>query len=420
MALMQKPNNDKPTIRAWSMWLLSILFYFYIMLLQVSTSVMVHDLMHDFSVTATAIGSLVGIYFYVYAGMQIPVGILLDKWGTRSILILSAFTCALGCLLFATSHEFATLEIARTLISLGSATVTISTIYIVSSFFDVRYFPVLLGLQLTTGMLGAFTGQAPLSFMVASLGWRLTLTIFGIIGLIFVVLFFFVLEKKRAPKFLHETPTKLIEGLRFVCSHKLIWIAAIYASLMYAPTMAFGSLWGTPFFIQVAHFAKSKAAMLASMVFVGWMVGAPAWGVIYQKLGQLKKLLIVGTLLTLSSILATIYLTNSSEIALMVYLFIFGFASSSMLLAYSFARQMAPLKYNGSTMGFMNMFNMIIGATLAPLIGMMLDYYWKGEIINHVRIYSTHNYHIAMFLIPLTVIIAAILLFFLKTNKNIP
>jgi fucose permease len=85
-------------------WMAGAAFFFYAWVLRVAPSVMVEELMRDFSVGAAVLGHLSAAYFYGYAGMQIPVGILLDRFGPRRLMTVAAFVCAGGCVLFATAE----------------------------------------------------------------------------------------------------------------------------------------------------------------------------------------------------------------------------------------------------------------------------------------------------------------------------
>ena len=82
------------------------LFFFYAWVLRVAPSVMVEELMRDFAVGAAVLGNLSAAYFYGYAGMQIPVGVLLDRFGPRRLVAVAALLCAGGCVLFATGTRW--------------------------------------------------------------------------------------------------------------------------------------------------------------------------------------------------------------------------------------------------------------------------------------------------------------------------
>src|SRR3954452_7317306 len=108
---MQFTKNNKP--QPWLIWGLASFFYFYENCLQVSPGVMVPELMRTFAVNAAALGNMAAFYFYAYAGMQIPVGVLTDRYGVRCLLSLAIAICALGSLIFGLAHSLTSAEIGR-------------------------------------------------------------------------------------------------------------------------------------------------------------------------------------------------------------------------------------------------------------------------------------------------------------------
>jgi predicted MFS family arabinose efflux permease len=106
---------------AWIAWGTGAVFFFYAWVLRVAPSVMIEELMRDFAVGAAAIGNLSAFYFYGYAGMQVPIGMLIDRFGPRRLLTAAAFVCALGCVLFALSSTFWGLALGRFVIGASAA-----------------------------------------------------------------------------------------------------------------------------------------------------------------------------------------------------------------------------------------------------------------------------------------------------------
>src|SRR5258707_15030445 len=112
---------DTPRLLPLLGWLTGAVFFFYAWILRVAPSVMVEELMRDFAVGAAVLGNLSAAYFYGYAGMQIPVGLLLDRFGPRRLMAIAALVCGGGCALFATGNSLATVTVARFLIGASAA-----------------------------------------------------------------------------------------------------------------------------------------------------------------------------------------------------------------------------------------------------------------------------------------------------------
>jgi MFS family permease len=400
----------------WFMWGLATIFYCYETLLQVSPGVMVSDLMKAFSTNAGQLGLLAAIYFYAYSSMQIPVGILIDRLGPRRLLTIAAFICGSGALLFASAHILPIAGFGRLLIGLGSAFAVVSCMHICATWLPLRYFASLTGIMVTMGMLGAICGEAPLSLMVGHFGWRQTLLIFGMLGIALAITMWCLIRDTNPNRITSESEekTSLFDGLKVVLRNKQNLIVATYGALMYAPTTTFGGLWGVPFLMAFYHFDRPKAATLVSMLFIGWMVGSPLFGIISDRLRRRRTPMIIGNIGSLVAVIIVLFVPNLPLLLLGTLLFMFGFFSSGFLPSFSIIREINPHHVNATSIGFMNAFNMLTGAILQPLVGLILDLTWHGTMSNGIREYTVQSFHTGLVLLPIGLVIALITLPFIK------
>ena len=402
-------------LRPWLIWSLGCLFYFYEFLLQVSPSVMSSELMHDFSITSHALGILAGIYFYSYAAMQLPGGLLMDHFGPRRILTIATAVCAISTLAFGMTDSFYMACLARLAIGLGSAFALIGTLKLSVNWFPASRFAVLTGSIVTIGMLGAIGGETPLALMIDHLGWRSSFLLMGYVGL-FLAFLIFTITRDHSPEISPNTRTTeadkipLFKGLIVMLKNKQLWIVAIYGGLMYLGTPVFCGLWGVPFLMLKMHITKTVAANMVSLVFVGWAIASPLWGSFSNKIGKRKPPMFIGTTGALLTSLLFIYAPIHSIILMQVLLLVFGIASAGFLTAFSVAKELCPARYVASGLGFMNMMNMIGIALIQPFIGYLLDKCWQGQLANNIRIYPIEAYDMALSLLPLAIFISFILL----------
>ena len=133
-------------------------------------SVMVSDLMRDFAAGGAILGTLSGIFFYAYAALQIPLGVMLDRWGARRTLAGAATVCAVGTVLFATANTLPVAYAGRALIGAGSAFGWIGTLTLIGLWFPPNRFAFVAGITALIGMAGAVGGQAPLAAVVETFG----------------------------------------------------------------------------------------------------------------------------------------------------------------------------------------------------------------------------------------------------------
>src|ERR1700753_1079794 len=104
--------SSKPTI----IWLVSVFFVLFQFFLQLSSGIVIGAIMHEKGLTALTAGLLSSAFYYVYTTMQIPVGLLFDRYNTRNLLSLNALFCAVGCFLFSTGHNLFVLFLGRLII----------------------------------------------------------------------------------------------------------------------------------------------------------------------------------------------------------------------------------------------------------------------------------------------------------------
>ncbi len=377
---------------------------------------MTQEIMRDFSVGASVLGLLTGFYLYAYTLMQIPVGILLDRFGPRRLLTLATICCAFGALLFGTAHVFALAAMGRFLIGIGSAFAAVSCMHIAATWLPLNRFALTTGLMVTIGMLGAFGGEAPLSLLTNKLGWRETLILFGFIGLGLSVIIWSVVRDRQIPPLGNDSLRHqgFWAGLRHIIHNKQMWIVSLYGGLMYLPTPAFAGLWGVPFLMRFYQIPKTTAAFFISLIFIGWAVGAPLFGWLSDRIRRRRRPLAIGSIGALTSILLILYVPHLPLSLMGGLLFGFGFFSSGFLPAFSIAREINSPEASATALGFVNTLNSLGAALAQPFIGFLLDLQWQGEMENGIRQYSVNDYHFALLTIPFCIGVSLLILPFVK------
>ncbi|PIQ44220.1 MAG: MFS transporter [Gammaproteobacteria bacterium CG11_big_fil_rev_8_21_14_0_20_46_22] len=364
--------------QAWLIWIVSASFYAYEFFIRISPSVMVSNLGYDLGLDHLMIGYLSGVYYWAYAILQIPVGILLDRYGTKRLLVVAAVMVALGCYLFSIAQHADLLIIGRLLMGAGSAFSFVGCLKLASLWFSNRQFAIVAGLTNLLGVIGALIGEGPLAELVKHWGWRDSMLYIGIVGLFISLLI--ALLVKDGPRVFGCPNQKqcrkrhqLLVGLRRVAGCRQSWVVALFGGLIVAPIAAFTELWSVPYLTVAYQLDKPEAAFLSSFVFVGIGVGAPLHGWLSGRLNKRKPQLFYGALVALVSLACVIYLPVFNDFLLGALLFIFGFASSSMILCFAINREYHPDWASGVVVGFTNMLVMLSGTVFQPFVGRLLD-----------------------------------------------
>lgn len=406
--------ETRSSFLAWIVWGLGCLFYFYECLLQVSPSVMSHELMRDFAVTSQTLGILSGVYFYSYAAMQLPGGVLMDRFGPHRLLTIATVICALSTIAFGFTHHFLMACLARLMIGFGSAFAAVGSMKLAANWFPAQRFALLTGMMVTIGMLGAIGGETPLALLVDSYGWRSSMKIMGFVGLVLTFLIWFIAKDAPCSKtYLQHHPQKgepLLPSLLALIKNTQLWLVAVYGGLMYMSTPVFCGLWGVPYLMFKMGIPKAIAANYISLVFIGWAIASPLWGIFSNRIGLRKPPMYIGSAGSLVTSLIFIYAPIKAGWLMQILLFLFGIFSAGFLPAFAVAKELCCKRYVATGLSFMNMMNMIGIALAQPLIGFILDLMWQGQTVNEVRVYPLGAYHIALAILPAGILISLLIL----------
>jgi len=373
-------------------WATGAFFFFYAWILRVAPSVIIDELMRDFAFGAAAVGNLSAFYFYGYAGMQIPVGLLMDRFGPRRLMALAGVGCAVGCVLFALAPTLWALSLGRFLVGATSAFGLIGAMTVAGQWFPPSRFALLSGLAMMLGMAGGMFGQAPLRLLVERLDWRpasLALAGGGVVLALAAVAT--VRDKPRATSGLRQVMT----GLAQVGRNRQTWLIAIAGLGATGPLLGFASLWGVPYLVLTQGVDRPAAAALTSTVFIGWGVGAPVIGLVSDRIRRRRLPFVLGLALTAIAMAGLAWAPGLPLWAVTVLCFLCGFGGSSQIAGFAAVRELNPPAAAGAAIGIVNGAVTGGGALYQPLLGWLLDAAWTGEMAGGARVYTQAAYSTA-------------------------
>ncbi len=397
-------KTKKEFFLAVVMYSLTALFLFYEMGIQVSPSIMTRQLMHDFSIGSAGLGLMSACYFYSYTLMQIPAGLLYDRFGPRTLLTYASIICALGALFFGLTTTVYWAALGRFLMGIGSAFAFIGVLVVAARWFHGYYFAFLVGVAQLLAALGAISGEVPLAWSVETIGWRDTMFILVGIGFVLAILCFFVLKDSPA----HECK-KIMPREKSFFKHFLqivgkfqTWAFALYAFLGWGPMSVFASLWGVPFLMEVYGIDAFHAALPVTMMWLGIGLTAPFVGWISNVMGRRKPILWIGSTVGFFASIILIYLPHVPYWASFVLLFFMGLASAAHILTFALVRDSNKASVVATAVGVNNMAVVIGGAILQPLVGGILTSLWdKSTLKNGVPFHQISDYQAALLVVPM-------------------
>lgn len=415
------------TIIPWLICGLAAAFYCYEYLLRITPGLMVESLQLAFShnnepLDATKIGHLSAFYYYAYTPMQLPVGLMMDRYGPRNILTLAVISCAAGTLLFAYAPELWIAAWGRFLIGFGSAFAFVGVLKLASTWLPPNRFALVSGLTTTLGMVGAMFAETYLTVLIDEIGWRQTLYYSSIVGFILFPIIWFVIRDQ--PKdFVEEDASQdqfsyrqLLKDIAVALKNKQIWLNGIIASLLIAPTVVFAELWGASYLKTVQGFDMGLATKAVAMIFLGWAIGGPFMGYFSDKIGKRKPLIWLGTAMTSLLLLVIFYYPDLTHFQISILLLLVGLFSSAEIICFAIGRENCPQHLAGTVIAVTNCL-VVCSAVFQVLVGKLLDKTWDGQMLDSMKVYSAENYRAAMLILPVLTLIAFILNFFLKETN---
>lgn len=401
--------------KALLIFILSSSFYLYEFLLQVAPSVMMKDIMDSFNVGAVGFGTISAFYFYAYAPMQLPAGVLFDRYGPRLLISIALLLCGLGCFFFALTTHSAMASLGRFMIGFGSAFSFIGILILVARWFPPSQFALYVGIAQLLASVGAISGESPLAYLTASLGWRYCMILLASIGVILAVLVWCFVEDSPVPleKPKRQNGVFIAECQKFfkVCRDwQTLWIG-IYSFCSWTPMTVFAALWSVPYLEHVYGYSTIMAAHISILLWVGVGLGSPIIGWVSDRVHNRRWPLIICMIIGLVVSILMLVDTNYSTWAIAIIFFIIGIASSGQALSFAVVKEHNTPENVGTASGINNFAVVVGGALLQPVYGWILNLYWDGKHHGITPVYPMEAYTKATYMLPICYLIGIFIAF---------
>lgn len=411
-----------PASLAWSVWGLGALLYLFGFYQRVAPAVITDRLMNDFAIGAAALGNLSAFYFYSYVAMQIPTGIIADRWGPRRLLTVGAGVAALGTALFAFSPTLFWANAGRLLIGASVAVAFVSMLKLATHWFAPRQFALVSGMALFCGVLGGVFAGVPLRLLVENFGWRPVMGVSaGVVACLCAAIWWRVRDDPAQAGYASHAAGahgatqhgSIWRGLAEVLSYRNTWILLLTPIGVTGAVLTFAGLWGVPYLRQVHGLETKVAAAITSTLLVAWALGGPVLGALSERIGRRKPLYVATMLVVLAGWAAIIFLPLSIPL-LIAALIVTGFASGNLIIGFAFAKESVPTRLIGTASGVCNMGPLLGGMLLQPGVGWLLDRHWLGAMAGGARIYDAAAYQAGFSLIFGCIVLSLCLIMFAR------
>jgi sugar phosphate permease len=393
-----KTEDAEPALpmKIFLFWFIGAFFYLYQSVLKVMPSVIAQDLTKDLNIAATSLGALGGIYFLAYASLQLPIGVLLDRFGVRRLMSFSIALCASGAFLFSLSESLYFALFARFIIGMGSSGAFIGTIKLVTIWFPTRLVPVFTGLSVFVGSMGSVIGNKPMALLLKYISWREANQLLAAIGVGLSITCFTFLRNNTAQQNRIRSFKDLIEGCKQVIKSPQILLIASFAFFIYLPLSVLADMWGNLFMQTAYNLTRTEASSCIQMIYFGVAFGAPGFGLIASIYTNYRIIFRIVTVCQIPIMAAIIWFKMPNFIALQIACFMLGILLGGQALKFNAAFAHASSAVSASIVGFVNMLCMLGGFVFQQLIGILLDAFWDGSMVDGHISYSAETFSKAL------------------------
>jgi sugar phosphate permease len=375
----------------WVLALGYVLVYFH----RLCPAVVALDMMRDLEAGGVLVGLLSSAYFYPYAAMQLPAGLLSDSWGPRRTVTAFFLVAVIGSGLLATATSTTAAITGRVLVGLGVSMLFVPTMKVLAEWFRPGEFATMTGILMAMGGLGSLAAATPLAALAAWIGWRASFGVVGVVTLVLAVLVWVVVRDRPAdlgwPSPVAQggdEPGKapaaipLAAGVRRVVGDGRFWVLSIWFFFDCAVFFSFGGLWGGPYLMQVHGLTRQQAGHVLSMLAVGMVVGSPAVSYVSNRIFRGRKpVMVVCAVATVGMTACLAWFTATLPLPAL-YALCLGlgiFTSAVVVVGFTVAKELFPVQMAGTATGLVNLFPFAGGAVFQPVLGSVLERYGKVE-----------------------------------------
>jgi MFS family permease len=355
----------RATRKAWLFWTIAIVVYVTAVFHRSSLGVAGLQATARFGVGPAALSTFTVLQVGVYAAMQIPTGLLADRFGPRRVLVAAALLLGAGEVCFGLAHSYPLALFARGVLGLGDAMTWVSVLRVVAANFPARTYPLVVALSSMLGGAGNLVATVPLTALLASSGWTATFLVTGLLTAGYAAVVGTTLripdEKKTEPVMRGAILRGAMQAWRVPGTRLGFWV---HFTTMASPT-TLGLLWGFPYLVNAQHLTAVRADGVLGALVLGGMVANPVLGALTSHRRGLRMPLVMSyvaiTALTWVLLLAV---PGRQPFAVLLLVFVvFAVGGPMSAIGFALARDYNPMHRVGTATGVVN-----VGGFLATTI----------------------------------------------------
>jgi sugar phosphate permease len=411
--------------RRAALWTLLAAGFLLVNFHRTATGVLADTLASTFDATAAELGLLHASFFYIYAGLQLPSGLIVDRYGPRRVGTAGLVVMTVGVLWFSTSGSLLTGFLSRAVVGLGGSVLYIATLRFCASWFRADQYATMTGYTIAAAGVGGILATTPLALAIESAGWQTAMVAAGaasgILGL-------------GVAAFVRDTPARadhdpvgetdegtasladVIANTKTVLGERETWLMGVMLFFTLGTNFTVLGLWGVPFIADTYSVSVATASLYVLAGNVGFVLGSPVFGSLSDRLERRTELVFGASVLFALVWVLLLFVPPLPVVGLVLFLALF--ANGGVALVFTVGKERHEPEVAGTVTGVINSIGYFGAAVMPTVMGGALDAFWTGEVINGARVYTTTGYQVAFGIAVLAGLIAAACAFWLHRREQ--
>ncbi|WP_251343236.1 MFS transporter [Haloplanus halophilus] len=399
-----------PRQRRAGLWTLLAAGFLFVNFHRTATAVLADSLARTFDATGAELGALHASFFYVYAPLQLPAGLIVDRYGPRRVGAAGLGLLTLGVGWFATSGSLAAAFLARAVVGLGGSVLYIGTLRFCANWFRADQYATMTGYTVAAAGLGGILATTPLALATEAVGWR-SATLVAAAATAVLTLGIAAFVRDTPGRAGVEMPdwratggdadvgagaaslAEVVGNVRTVVAERETWLMGVVLFCVLGVNFTVLGLWGVPFLVDTYAVSLARASTFVLVGNVGFVLGSPLLGALSDRLGRRTELVVASALLFTAAYAALVLVPPLAVVG--AVFFVALLTNGGVALVFTVGKERHDPSVAGTVTGVVNGFGYLGAATLPALLGAVLDAYWTGEVLNGARVYTVVGYRVA-------------------------
>ncbi|HMD37059.1 MAG TPA: MFS transporter [Vicinamibacterales bacterium] len=361
-------------------WLVTAVYYFYQYALRSAPAVMMPQLSEAFGVSTVAAASMAGLFYYGYSPFSLVAGAAMDRLGPRRVVPIGAALVGGGALLFATGQTGAA-SVGRFLQGAGGVFALVGAVYIATTNFPASRAATLIGATQMFGMAGGSAGQFVVGPLIANgVPWSVFWSAMGVAGLAISAALYLLLPESKPAAGGRAGLSVVWRSLGIVFRNPQSILCGMISGLLFIPTTIFDMTWGVRYLEQARGVDYASAVLRSATVPLGWMIGCPLLGLVSDRIGRRKPVIVSGAIVLGISLAWALY-GEPGVLPPYVVGIVAGIASGAAMLPYTVIKEANPPEHGGMATGVVNFLNFTFSALLGPVFAGLIT----GGTLEHYQ-----------------------------------